>query len=102
MADRILVPFAGPSSGTGELTWGQRGIWGAIQAGGGPHNMGGVVLLPPGTTVDDIVAALRYVIGRHQALRTRYRPDPDGGLPQQVLSETGELPVTFVDVADDD
>lgn len=101
MADRILVPFAGPGSGTGELTWGQRGIWGAIQAGGGPHNMGGVVPLPHGTTVDDIVATLRYAIGRHQALRTRYQPDPDGGPPHQVLSETGELPVDFLDATDD-
>jgi Condensation domain len=101
MADRILVPFAGPGSGTGELTWGQRGIWGAIRAGGGPHNIGGGFALPPGTTVDDIAAWLRYLVGRHQALRTRYRLDPDGGLPEQVLFSEGELPLDVIDTSDD-
>ncbi|HEX9334985.1 MAG TPA: condensation domain-containing protein [Pseudonocardiaceae bacterium] len=100
MADRILVPFAGPGCGIDELTWGQRGIWGAIRAGGGPHNIGGVFALPPGSTVDGIAAWLRYLVGRHQALRTRYRLDPDGGLPQQVLSSAGELPMDIIDAID--
>jgi len=99
---RILVPFTGPGSGIGELTWGQRGIWGAISAGGGPHNIGGGFPLPPGTTVDDIVAGLRFLLGRHQALRTRYRIDPNGGLPTQVLFDAGELPVDVVDADDAD
>lgn len=98
---RILVPFAGSGSGTGELTWGQRGIWGAIRAGGGPHNIGGSYPVPPGT-VDDIAAGLRYLLSRHRALRTRYRLDPNGGLPTQVLFDAGELPVEIVDADDDD
>lgn len=99
---RILVPFAGSGTGTGELTWGQRGIWGAIRAGGGPHNIGGGVPMPPGTTVDDIATGLRYLLSRHRALRTRYRLDPNGGLPTQVLFDAGELPLEIVDIDDAD
>jgi hypothetical protein len=102
MADRILVPFAGPGAGTGALTWGQRGIWGAIRAGGGPHNIGGWFALPQGTTVDDIAATMRHLVGRHQALRTRYRLDPAGGLPEQVLFSAGELPLDVIDAATTD
>ena len=98
-----MISFAGPGSGTGELTWGQRGIWGAISAGGGPHNIGGSFPLPPGITVDYVKSGLRYLLSRHQALRTRYRLDPNGGLPTQVLFDAGELPLEILDadVADD-
>jgi len=97
-----VISFAGPGSGTGELTWGQRGIWGAIRAGGGPHNIGGAHPLPPGVTVDYVAVGLRYLLGRHQALRTRYRLDPNGGLPKQVLFDAGEFPLEILDADDHD
>jgi len=64
-------------------------------------NIGGGFALPQGHHGRDIAAWLRYLVGRHQALRTRYRLDPDGGLPQQVLFSDGELPLDVFDTDDD-
>jgi hypothetical protein len=99
---RILVPFHGEGAGVGELTWGQKGIWQTIRASGESKTMGGVDPLPPGATVGRAIAALQYVLGRHQSLRTRLRFDADG-YPQQVVSSSGEVPVEIVDAdgADD-
>jgi hypothetical protein len=35
-ADKLLVPFAGEGSVTGELSWGQQTIWRGIEARGAP------------------------------------------------------------------
>jgi hypothetical protein len=101
MADRLLVPFAGDGSGVGELTWGQLAIWRAIQQQHCSMGVGGPVALPPGTTVDAVVAGLRFVLRRHQSLRTRLVFDADGHA-RQSLSSSGEVAVEIIDVADDE
>src|SRR5689334_16961353 len=90
VTSRILLPFRGEGAGVGELTWGQQGIWQTMRRTGRTMNIGGTVPLAPGTTVDDVATMLRYIVSRHQTLRTRLRYVPDG-LPQQVVSESGEV-----------
>ncbi|WP_018681774.1 condensation domain-containing protein [Actinokineospora enzanensis] len=102
MTDRILVDFRGPGSGVGELTWGQRTVWRVVVKTGRSETMGGVVPLPAGSTVDDSVAVLRYVMGRHQSLRTRLSFDGADGGPRQRVSESGQIALEVVDAGIDD
>jgi len=99
--DRILVPFEGEGSGEAPLTWGQMGLWQSIQESGESRTVGGVSLLPPTFTVEDMVGTLAFMMGRHQALRSRLRFEPDG-TPRQVLSTSGEVPLEVVDAGDAD
>lgn len=100
MAEQVLVAFAGEGSGRGELSWGQRGVWRSIVADGEAKTMGGLVAIPGGTTIENMTGSLRFVLGRHQSLRTKLRLGPDGRVGQEVF-ERGELPLEIVDVAGD-
>ncbi|HEX5406389.1 MAG TPA: condensation domain-containing protein, partial [Pseudonocardiaceae bacterium] len=102
MVDQVLVPFEGEGAGVEDMTWGQIGFWQGMVDTGQSATMGGVTAVPPGITVDVIADGLRFSIGRHQALRTRLRFDPDGGRPQQVCSTSGEVPLEIVDVDEDE
>jgi hypothetical protein len=99
--ESILVPFHGEGSGTDELTWGQWDIWPRMRHYPSVFNMGGATPCPPGMTVADLVDIVRFMMGNHQALRTRLRFDGDG-TPHQVVAESGELPLEIVDVGDDE
>jgi Condensation domain len=96
---RIMVQFAGEGAGTGELTWAQRGIWRTIERQGASEVMGGVAPLAPGATVDRVAASLRFIMGRHQSLRTRLRFDADGR-PRQELASSGEIGLELVEAGD--
>jgi hypothetical protein len=100
--DQILVPFRGEGSGAGELTWGQQGIWTTMERTGRTMNIGGVLALPEGSELDEFEMVLRFLVSRHQSLRTRLR-FVDDALPQQVVSEAGEVPldVVGIDATDD-
>jgi hypothetical protein len=62
--------------------------------------VGGAVRLDEGTTVADVAQMLRFVLVRHQSLRTRLRFGPDGR-PKQELSESGEVPLLLVEAGSD-
>lgn len=96
MAERILVPFRGEGSGVEELSWGQQEIWSAILAQHSWLPIGVAQPLPAGTTIDHVVADLRYSMSRYQNLRTRLRIEP-GGRARQVVADAGELPLDIVD-----
>jgi hypothetical protein len=96
----MVLPFQGTGSGVGEMTWGQQSIWQTMRRTGRTMNIGGTVPLAPGTTLDEMAAMLRYIVSRHQTLRTRFRYVPHG-LPQQVVSESGEIALDIVDVGSD-
>jgi hypothetical protein len=97
MTSRILLPFHGEGAGVGELTWGQLSIWQTMLRTGRTMNIGGTVPLSAGTSVEEMATMLRFIVSRHQALRTRLR-FVDGRLPQQVVSESGEVALDIVDV----
>jgi condensation domain-containing protein len=99
---RIPVTFSGEGSRTGELTWGQQEIWKTMLRTGRTMNIGGAMPLPAGRPIEEFTTLLRYVMGRHQSLRTRLRL-ADGSLPRQTVSSAGEAALDVVDIdADDD
>ncbi len=94
---RVYAEFAGQRGGTATLTWGQHGMWGAIQRNPPGHfNVPLVVTAPrrPEQTVARVAAALGELVSRHEALRTRIVP-LDGEPVQQVARE-GRLAVEVV------
>lgn len=57
--------------------------------------------LSAGTTVDNIVRLLSFIVSRHESLRTRIRVEPDG-TPMQVLSESGEVALEILDLEENE
>lgn len=109
--ERIRVAFDGADNGgggdstdtsTAQPTWGQRELWGVGGQEGRAISMGGITPLPPGATVEYVAGVLRYIMGRHQTLRTRFRLDADGRLREQVLHPSGEIDLDVVDAGSDD
>lgn len=101
MTEKVVVQFAGDGSGIGELSWGQKQIWSVIQAKGSSLPMGSARALPPGQTVADVADGLRFIMSRHQALRTTLRFGPDGQT-QQVVHASGAITLEVVDASDGD
>src|SRR5580658_8741280 len=101
----IIVGFHGEGAGTGELTWGQMGIWLATQRHDRTLNLTWPMPPPEGASLAEIVSMLRFMVSRHPALRTRLRfvAGPSGERhPQQVVAASGEVPLQVVDLGDDD
>ena len=95
------MEFHGEGSGIGPLTWGQQDIWLTMQRTGRTLNIGGVMPLPTGRQLTEIETVLRFVMSRHQALRTRLKLNaPD--LPRQVVASEGEISLHVVDIGADD
>jgi hypothetical protein len=101
VTDTVIVRFEGDGSGVAELSWGQHEIWYVIRDKSDSLPIGGVRALPPGQTVADVAAGLRFIMSRHQSLRTRLRLAADG-LPQQVVHDRGEVALEVVDAGDGD
>jgi len=100
MVARILVPFHGEGEGVGELTWAQMGLWEGMVVAGRSVTMSGSAPTQPGTTVEQLAELLGFLVGRHQALRTRLR-FRDLGTPLQVCVTSGEVPLEIVDTDGD-
>ncbi len=101
VVEKVVVEFAGDGSGVAELSWGQEEIWSVIRDKDNSLPMGGARVLPPGQSVADVAAGLRFIMSRHQALRTRLRFDPDGRT-RQVVHGSGEIVLDVVDAGDGD
>lgn len=101
VGDRILVPFSGDGSGESEVTWGQRNILRMMQLAGEAVMIGGTMPLAEGTTVENIVNLLGFIVERNHSLRTliRFRDD---GEPVQVLHSSGEVGLDIVDIGPDE
>ncbi len=97
----IPVDFRGEIAGTAELTWGQLGIWRMTQETGRTMNVVEIMPLPEGTSLAVVTAALRFVVSRHPALRTRLSL-AEGRYPRQVVAEAGRVPLQVFDIDDDD
>src|SRR5215469_14053340 len=101
MVDRVLVTFEGEGAGVAELSWGQREIWSVMRSVGRSLYLGGVRQLPPGRTAGDVAGDLRFIMARHQSMRTRLRFLADG-TPMQVVADRGEVPLEIIDAGDED
>ncbi|MGI5239207.1 condensation domain-containing protein [Dactylosporangium sp. CA-139066] len=94
--DRVSVQFEAATSGEGPLSWGQLENWSAIAKQGTWLPLGGVKPFDEGTTVDEIVLELRYLMTRYEPMRTRLRFAGDG-TPTQVVHAGGEIDLQIVD-----
>jgi hypothetical protein len=101
VAGELVVRFEGDGAGEEELSWGQVGFWQSMEQTGRSATMGAVVALPPEVTIEQLGDLLRFVIGRHQSLRTRLRL-VDGRPPRQVCSAAGQLRVPIVEAGEQD
>jgi hypothetical protein len=101
VASIIMVPFHGDGAGVAELSWGQVEIWTAMRTQQSWIPIGGAGPVPPQQDVNYFVAALKFMMSRHQSLRTRLRFEPDGSV-RQVLADRGEVPLHVLDVPDGD
>ncbi|GAA1625605.1 hypothetical protein GCM10009679_33320 [Saccharothrix algeriensis] len=99
-SSRIMVPFEGEGEGVEELSWGQMELWGGMRRRGTWMPVGYALPVAPGTTVAEVVAELRFALGRYQPMRTRLRFESDGRT-RQVVSRRGEVALEVVDVRDD-
>jgi condensation domain-containing protein len=97
MADRLVVEFAGEGSGTGPLSWGQQTVWRGVQMRGAPITLTGIETLPEGATTQDVAGQLKFLMGRHQSLRTRLAFG-SGGEPAQVVFASGQAGLDIIDV----
>jgi hypothetical protein len=97
----MVVDFAGEGSGVAELSWGQLELLGAMQRQRTWMPLPDKQPLPAGTTLEDVAEWLRYLMNRHQVLRTRLR-FPADGQPCQVLHASGEIAVDVVEAGDED
>ena len=101
---RRFIDFQGTGSGNYDLTWSQKQIciWMEQSA---PHfenmNLSVLVQIESGTGVDDVETALKLLIERHEALRTRIYLDLSGGYRQSV-HRNGKLPVDIFECTTDD
>ncbi|MFF5235071.1 condensation domain-containing protein [Dactylosporangium sp. NPDC000521] len=93
---RIRVAFEGAGEGEAPLSWGQRDIWASMTRFGEQLPLGGVTPLPPGRTVGDVAAELRYLMSRYQVLRTRLRFGDDG-TPRQLVAAGGTATLEVLD-----
>ncbi|MEQ4299861.1 condensation domain-containing protein [Plantactinospora sp. B6F1] len=96
------ISVSGAVTGTAPLTWGQRAILRSMEWVGddvGYFNMGYRVAVPTGTDVDDVVAALRTVLVRHAALRTRFVET--AGEMRQVVDGAGAICLEVHEVSAD-
>jgi hypothetical protein len=102
-AEQVPIHFAGTGAGITELTWGQRELWAAVELAGRWIVLGGWMPVPEGTTVASLARLMRFVMSRHQSLRTRFACDERGRPVQQVIPAAGEtvLDVFDVDGGDD-
>ncbi|MDR8413849.1 condensation domain-containing protein [Nonomuraea sp. 3-1Str] len=94
------VRFAGQSTGSGPATCGQASMWLDITDKDPREaffNPSGEVEVPPGPSVEDLLAELGALVCRHESLRTLLAEDADGRLTQTVTG-SGELTVRLVDL----
>ncbi|MGX7828517.1 condensation domain-containing protein [Actinokineospora sp. 24-640] len=96
----MRVTFSGAGSGSGPVSWGQREVWGAGQAGRA-ITLGGTTGLAEGTTVADVADVLGYVLTTHPSLRTRFETT-DGALTGQEVADAGEVDLAVIDTDGDD
>ena len=86
--------FAGADGGTFPATWSQREFWWTINQHkpSGSYQIFRAFHLPEPWSLDAVFDLLRFLVTRHQALRTKVREDENGRL-WQVIASSGSLPV---------
>lgn len=103
-AEHIAVTFRGTRSGSAGLTWAQREIWESFEAGSPPRsyfNLTRLLAVPANRTTADVLAVVRELAQRYEALRTTVIRGPDDE-PLQCVSDHGEYSVARYETAGQD
>jgi hypothetical protein len=99
VTDSVPVRFCGAGTGCGPLTWGQKQVFLEMRESGQTLNMADAQPMPRPVPVGEVAAQFAEMISRHPSLRTRFPAHPEAGA-EQVVSESGELSLDVVDLAD--
>ncbi|HEX4701495.1 MAG TPA: condensation domain-containing protein [Pseudonocardiaceae bacterium] len=100
----LEIKFADGTAGTAVATWGQHAIWDVVRTLGTEaprYNVSVSSPVTPAMPVSHILDSIQPLIGIHESLRTRLRPDDDGGL-RQIVDAAGQVPVVVRECAADD
>src|SRR5882757_8205060 len=95
MTDHVLVKFAGERSGTCALSWGQCAIWraiGRLVPDEAVLNMSWITALEDEgisyqTPLDRITDTVRFMLERHESLRTLVRLSSSGEAYQELVGD---------------
>ncbi|WP_411103297.1 condensation domain-containing protein [Streptomyces sp. cmx-4-9] len=99
-ASGVTVAYRGGAERRGPVTMGQANMIRCILRDDPTHiNNHDVWPVPPGTSLDAVVDALRALVVRHEALRTTFPPGPDPVPHEQVVSAEGEFTLAVLDHA---
>ncbi|WP_238011742.1 condensation domain-containing protein [Dactylosporangium sp. AC04546] len=93
-----MLEYGDGTSRSGPLAVGQRIMWNILRdlpPDDVSTNMATHLPVPHGTTWDRLLGALRLVLGRHEALRTRFLADAEGS-PVQQVPPTLRIPLDVV------
>lgn len=96
---RVTIAYHGQSSGSGPLSLGQDNMMRCtIENEPADINKQGSWPVPEGTTLDQVISALRSLAERHEALRTVYPYPEGGGRPvEQVVLAEGEFDLDIIE-----
>jgi hypothetical protein len=96
LTEPLRVPFAGRRGGDGPATLGQASTLRWVTDPAFYTRMTEWPLtVPPGTTLDDIAAAMAILMARHESLRTTFPADKP---PVQRVARTGELVIDVYEI----
>ncbi|MFD0340144.1 condensation domain-containing protein [Streptomyces sp. NPDC127117] len=99
----IPANFHGTRSGIRPMTWGQvrhsRLLDEKHPSELGVFNIRREISIPQGVRVEAVVEAIALAMEQFEALRTRFNPNPDR---LQILSDKGTLPITAIEIEDDE
>jgi hypothetical protein len=96
---QFTVPFSGPRSRSGPLSFGHANIVRAITVDDDPTrlNLAMVFDAPAETDVGHVAGLLRTLVERHESLRTTYRLTTP---PEQEVAAEGEFRIELVEAAE--
>jgi hypothetical protein len=97
-----VIRFTVVGRGPGPLTWSQLLIWRDCEWLGAEshyYNLSFVIPVASGKRLEDVLAALREIVLRHEVLRSRIRVDAHGA-PTQECPSTGEMEVAVAAASD--
>jgi len=98
------LSFTGGDAGRHRLSWGQKWIWRSVVLNHPRHqflNLRIITPIPAGLSTATVLKGISTLLGRHQALRTRFGVD-GMGIPFQVVAGKGEISVAIHETPEDD
>jgi hypothetical protein len=97
----VSIEFESQSSGRGPLIWAQEAMWLVLRwlpTGDTSTNFAMTSIFASPQAVEDVLAATREILERHDALHTFFVSEDD--VPQQVVSKSGTVQIELHELAE--